>query len=132
MLEQEAQQAKHHPALSWMARLGFVMYGVVYVVVGVLALQLALGDSEGSASGQGALRELARQPFGEVLLILAAIALAALAVWEVCEAVGGHTERPRGGRQHRHDGLDAVKRRLEGIEASADWTPGERGEGTAS
>lgn len=92
MLEQEAREAQDHPALSWMARLGFAMYGVVYVVVGVLAVQLALGDSTGKVSGTGALHELATQPFGEMVLVVAAIGLAALAVWEVCEAVGGHRD----------------------------------------
>jgi hypothetical protein len=93
MLEQETRQAKDHPALSWMARLGFAMYGVVYVIVGVLAVQLALGDSSGEVSGQGALHELAEQPWGEVVLVVAAISLAALAVWELVEMIGGHHDR---------------------------------------
>lgn len=97
-VKEQAREAQDTAALSWMARLGFAMYGVVYFVVGVLAVQLALGDSEGKASGDGALRELAQQPFGEVVLVVAAIGLAALAVWEVCEAVGGHTDRDGGKR----------------------------------
>lgn len=96
MLEQDARQARDHPALSWMARLGFAMYGVVYVVVALLAGQLALGESEGRVSGQGALHELAEQPWGGAALVLAAAGLAALAVWEACQAIGGHVD---------HDGL---------------------------
>lgn len=103
MLEQEAREARDNRALSWMARLGFTMYGVVYVVVAVLAVQLAVGDASGHASGQGALHELAAQPWGEVALVITAVALAALAVWEVCQAVGGHTDR---------DGLERVGSRL--------------------
>lgn len=103
MLEQETRQARDHPALSWMARLGFAMYGLVYSVVGVLALQLGLGDSAGKVSGQGALHELAQQPWGEVVLVVAAIGLAGLAVWELCEAVGGHT---------RHEGTRRLVGRL--------------------
>lgn len=93
MVEQEAREARDSTALSWMARLGFAMYGVVYVVIAILALQLALGDGSGKASGQGALHELARQPWGEAVLVIAAVALAALCVWEICQVVGGHTDR---------------------------------------
>lgn len=102
MLEQETREARDHPALSLMARLGFAMYGVVYLMVGVLAVQLAIGDSSGSVSGQGALHELAQQPWGEVLLVLIAVGLASLCLWKVSEAIGGHTE---------HDGARRVAAR---------------------
>lgn len=92
MLEQETREAQDHPALSWAARLGFAMYGVVYVVVGVLAVQLAAGSSSGKVSGQGALQELAQQPWGEVVLVAVAIGLSGLALWKLGEAVGGHTD----------------------------------------
>jgi hypothetical protein len=90
--EQKARDARDHPALSWMARLGFAMYGVVSVVVGVLAVLLALGDSAGQVSGSGALHELAQKPMGSVALVVVAIGLAAVAIWELCEAVGGHND----------------------------------------
>lgn len=90
--EQKAREARDSPALSWMARVGFAMYGVVYVVIGGLAVQLAVGDSAGKVSGEGALHEVAQKPLGSVALIVVAVALAALAVWEVCQAIGGHTE----------------------------------------
>ncbi|RHW25322.1 DUF1206 domain-containing protein [Nocardioides immobilis] len=91
--ERKAREARDHPALAWMARIGFATYGVVYVVVGVLAAQLALGDSSGKVSGQGALHEVAEQPFGSIALVVAACGLGALTVWQVCEAIGGHTDR---------------------------------------
>lgn len=101
--EQKARDARDNPALSWVARVGFAMYGVVYVVVAVLAVQLAFGDSAGKVSGEGALQELAQQPFGAVALVVAAVALAAVCVWEVCQAIGGHTDR---------DGLKRVGSRV--------------------
>jgi len=67
-------------------------YGVVYVLIGWLAGNLALGDREGQTSGQGALHEIAEQPLGAVSLWLAAAGLAALAVWEACHAVAGHRD----------------------------------------
>lgn len=90
--EQKAREARDSAPLSSMARVGFAMYGVVYVVIGVLAVQLAVGDSVGKVSGEGALREVAQKPLGSVVLIVAAVTLAALAVWEICQAIGGHTE----------------------------------------
>ena len=91
--EQKAQEARDHPVLEWMAKLGTAIYGVVYVVVGWLAVQVALGDSAGKASGEGALREIAQKPFGEVVLWVACAGFAALAVWTACEAVAGHDDK---------------------------------------
>jgi hypothetical protein len=67
-----------------------VGYGVVYLLVAWLAVQLAFGDSAGQASGSGALHELAQQPFGGVLLVLVSLGLAAFCVWEACRALAGH------------------------------------------
>lgn len=86
----DARDARDHPALEWPARFGMLAYGVVYALVGWLAGNLAFGDREGQTSGQGALHEIAQQPLGAVSLWLAAVGLAALAVWEVCQAIGGH------------------------------------------
>lgn len=90
--EGKADQARNNPALEWLAKIGTAIYGVMYVVVGWLAVQIAFGDSEGKASGSGALREIAQQPFGEVLLWVACVGFVAIAVWKGCEAVAGHQE----------------------------------------
>ncbi|MEV5002406.1 DUF1206 domain-containing protein [Nocardioides sp. LML1-1-1.1] len=94
--ERAAREARDHPVLDGMARAGFVAYGVVYLLIGWLAAQLALGRPQGSASGKGAFAEIAQKPLGAVVLWLAAGGLAALAVWQVCQAVGGHRD---------HDGV---------------------------
>lgn len=85
-----ARDAQDHPALDWAARAGMLAYGLVYLLVGWLAGQLALRDSAGSASSEGALKELAQKPMGSVALWLAAVGLAALVLWELCQVVGGH------------------------------------------
>lgn len=94
--ERAAREARDHPVLDGMARAGFVAYGVVYLLIGWLAAQLALGRPQGSASGKGAFAEIAQKPLGAVALWLAAGGLAALVVWQVCQAVGGHRD---------HDGV---------------------------
>ncbi|HWJ83542.1 MAG TPA: DUF1206 domain-containing protein [Nocardioides sp.] len=88
----EAQEAKESPALRWPARFGLAGYGVVYLLVAWLAVQLAFGDSAGQPSGSGALHELAQQPFGGPLLVVVAVGLAALCVWELLRAVAGHRD----------------------------------------
>src|SRR5215203_6901615 len=68
------------------ARAGWVAKGVVFAIVGVLTLQLALGDPSGSPDQQGALRALADQSFGAVLLVLLVVGLAAYAIGRWLEA----------------------------------------------
>lgn len=91
--EETAREARDHPAVDWPARVGFLAYGVVYLLVGWLAAQLAVGDRAGAVSGEGALHEVAQQPLGAVALWLAAAGFGALTVWEVCQAIGGHRDR---------------------------------------
>lgn len=94
--ESTAEQARNHPALEWLAKIGTAVYGVMYVVVGWLALQIAFGHSDGKASGSGALRQIAQQQFGEVLLWVAGVGFLALVVWKACEALAGHPEKDGG------------------------------------
>ncbi len=94
--ESNADRARNHPALEWLAKIGTAIYGVMYVVVGWLAVQVAFGESAGKASGSGAFREMAQQPFGEVMLWVATVGLGALALWKICEAVSGHKEEDGG------------------------------------
>jgi len=94
--EGKAEQARNHPALEWLAKVGTAIYGVMYVVVGWLALQIAFGEPAGEASGSGALRQIAQQPYGEVVLWVATAGFVALAIWKTFEAVLGHKEEDGG------------------------------------
>ena len=67
--------------LRALARAGLVARGVVYGVIGVLALKLALGSGGKTTSQTGALQTIASEPFGEVLLVALAIGLGAYALW---------------------------------------------------
>jgi len=88
--EHQARAAKEHPVLRKLAGAGFVAYGLVYLLLGWLALELALGDREGKVSKNGALHQLANQPWGEALLWAAVIGFAALTIRTALEAVVGH------------------------------------------
>lgn len=86
---QTSSQAKQSPGLKAGARAGFVAYGIIYLLIGWLALRLAWGSRGGSADASGALQTLAGQPLGKALLIVVAVGLLALAVWQVLEAAVG-------------------------------------------
>ncbi|MDQ6525954.1 DUF1206 domain-containing protein [Nocardioides sp. LHD-245] len=78
-----------HPALDRLARAGRVAYGLVYGLVAWLAAALALGDRQGTPSGQGAFQQLAEDPVGRVTLWLVAAGLAGLAVDQAVRVVRG-------------------------------------------
>src|SRR5437870_2821352 len=66
-----------------LARAGFVARGVIYGVIGILAVKLAIGAGGKTANQSGALKTIAHQPFGKVLLTLVAIGLAGYALWRL-------------------------------------------------
>ncbi|MFE0172171.1 DUF1206 domain-containing protein [Streptomyces sp. NPDC059002] len=79
------------------ARVGFVGRGVIYALVGVIALRIAFSDGgRRQADRGGAVAELAQKPFGNVLLWLLGIALAGMALWRLSEVFSG-TAGPDGG-----------------------------------
>lgn len=88
-VEQHAQRAarKASPWIERLARIGYVAYGAVYVLVGVLALRAAFGGG-GEATGQeGALRQVLLAPLGRVLLVLVAAGLLAYAAWRLFQGI---------------------------------------------
>lgn len=70
-------------------RVALATKGVLYIVVGLLATQVARGDGGAEADQQGALESVARQPFGRVLLFMAVVGLLAHVAWRVALAVRG-------------------------------------------
>jgi hypothetical protein len=77
-------------ALGWLARAGLVARGAVYFVIGLLALELALGIGGKATDQEGAMKAIAVQPFGKVLLVLLAVGLAGYALWRLIRAAVGH------------------------------------------
>ncbi|MFE9629839.1 DUF1206 domain-containing protein [Streptomyces sp. NPDC006463] len=71
------------------ARCGLVTRGVLYVLVGVLALRVAFGDGGREADRKGALEELTEQPLGGVLVWAVGIGLVCMMLWRLSEAVFG-------------------------------------------
>ena len=63
-----ARRASDSPVVRGLARAGLVARGVIYLLIGLVAILVALGRSNRQADQQGALQLLARQPLGSVLL----------------------------------------------------------------
>jgi hypothetical protein len=83
--KEAAQEAS--PWLSRIARFGYATKGVVYIVVGVLALGVAAGMGGRTTDPPGALQAIGAQPFGRVMLGFVALGLAGYALWRLVEAV---------------------------------------------
>ncbi|WP_282204676.1 DUF1206 domain-containing protein [Kitasatospora fiedleri] len=78
-------------------RVGFVARGVVYALVGVLALRIAFGSGGEDADRQGALHQVAMRPFGEVLLWALAVGFVGMALWRASTAVFGEAGQKKTG-----------------------------------
>ena len=84
-----AEQAHNSDWMDHAIRAGLVAYGIVHLLVGWLALQLAFGEKEDSASNSGALHYLAQQPMGGVLVWLIAVGMFLLVLWRLLEFAFG-------------------------------------------
>lgn len=81
--------------LKTLGRVGFVALALVYLMIAWLAIQLALGDGSGSPSSTGALRELAQQPLGGILVWAVSVGLFLLAIWQALEVLTGDDLKDR-------------------------------------
>lgn len=107
------ETAARRPEFKWLARAGLIARGVVYGVVGLLALKLALGAGGKTTSQQGALKTIAHEPFGQGLLIAVAVGLAGYAIWRLVRAGIGH------GSQEKDSAFDRVAGVASGVAYAA-------------
>jgi Domain of Unknown Function (DUF1206) len=77
-------------AFAVLSRAGFVARGLVYGIIGLLALRLALGAGGKITNQEGALHAVAHQDFGQFLLTLVAIGLGGYSIWRLTRAAIGH------------------------------------------
>lgn len=85
--ESTAQSAAHSRWVELLARFGYAAKGVVYVVIGVLALRVAFGEGGQLTSGEGAIHTIAQQPFGRILLGLIVVGLIGYVIWRFVQSV---------------------------------------------
>src|SRR5688500_12385834 len=106
MGQQQGEKVVRSDGFEWLARAGLAARGVIYGIVAVLALKLALGDGGTKTDQQGALKTIAQQSFGEILLVVTAIGLFGYALWRLVRAAIGHgAEGDRDDAKERIDGV---------------------------
>jgi hypothetical protein len=80
------------------ARFGHFTKGVIYGLIGALALKVAIGSGGHLAGQREAAQMVGRQPFGVVLLVAIAVGLFGFAVWRLIEGVNDTAHKGSGGK----------------------------------
>lgn len=100
-VREQGQRLRGTRGYRALVRTGLVCYGAVHLLIAYLALRVAWGGG-GDASQQGALKTLASTGAGPVLLVVVAVGMFALTLWQAAEAAFGqgrvaeqHDERRR-------------------------------------
>jgi hypothetical protein len=104
--ERQAEAFTETPLFEGLARAGYAARGVIYALIGVLALRLADGVAAPKPNQQGAMQQIAQQRFGHALLLVTAIGLGGYALWRLAQALIGHT--PEYGEHSKMDRIGAA------------------------
>jgi Domain of Unknown Function (DUF1206) len=94
-VQRTARRTANSTALEVAARVGFVGYGLFHLAIMWLAVQIAVQRAAGEADQVGAFQLLRHQPAGRTLLVVIAVGLGAMALWQLLLACVGHTSYPR-------------------------------------
>ncbi len=80
------RRAANSAPLRWLGRAGYAARGVLYVMVGSIAIQVAFGQSGQQADKSGALQEISSTPAGGVLIWLLVAGFTGMALWRLSDA----------------------------------------------
>lgn len=87
-------RAEAEPWADRGGRAGLATRGLLYLVVGYIAVRIALGHADDAANKQGALAKVKEQSFGTPLLVLVAVGCAGYALWRFVDALWGKRDEP--------------------------------------
>lgn len=88
--ERSAEEVGESHLVRGLARAGLVAYGLVHLLISWIAVHIAWGTADrGSADSSGAMKAMAAEPFGAVVLWSVAIGMFALSLWQACELLWG-------------------------------------------
>jgi hypothetical protein len=86
--ERKVEQTLSQPLMEKLMRFGYVARGVLFAIIGYVALQIAFGRSDGKAPDQGgALAAIVSQPNGQIILAIIVVGLAAFSLWGFVRAI---------------------------------------------
>lgn len=85
-VQHKAAEVEQSRVVAGLASAGHVVNGLVHILIGALAIGVALGLG-GSADQQGAMRAIRSTPFGVIGLWVAAAALFALALYSIASGI---------------------------------------------
>ncbi|HEY2268769.1 MAG TPA: DUF1206 domain-containing protein [Streptosporangiaceae bacterium] len=80
------RRAANSAPLRWLGRAGYAARGVLYVMVGSIAIQAAFGQSGQQADKSGVLQEISSTPVGGVLIWLLVAGFIGMALWRLSDA----------------------------------------------
>jgi hypothetical protein len=81
--------------VRFLGRAGFLARGLMYIVIGWIAVEIAFGKTSTQADRTGALQALGRSLGGEIALWLLAIGFFGMALWRLSEVVYGTPEKEK-------------------------------------
>jgi hypothetical protein len=82
-----AKEAAYSPTMEKLTRLGYGIKGLIYITMGLLAIQGALGKGKSPADQLGAIQTFSKLPFAQVLLWVVLIGLISYSLWGVIRAI---------------------------------------------
>ncbi|BAZ08992.1 hypothetical protein NIES4071_07980 [Calothrix sp. NIES-4071] len=85
-IKQPIKRVISHPWFERLARLGYAAKGLVYFVVGLLAMQAAIGSGGRTTDTSGALQAIVTQPFGKFLLSIVTLGIIGYVLWRLVQA----------------------------------------------
>src|SRR5947209_17242247 len=83
----ELRKAATSKWMAFLARLGYAVKGIVYLIIGLLAVQLVAGMGGKATDQNGAIQTISHLPFGRFLLIVVTIGLFGFALWCFIQAL---------------------------------------------
>lgn len=82
-----ASAAQDSTTFRVLARIGYVVLGILHLLIGGIAISIATGGGGEKADQGGAMQQIQQSPAGVFLLWLIVLGLLALAIWQIAEAV---------------------------------------------
>lgn len=79
-----AEEIVRHPYTKKLAQLGFYTKGFLFIVIGLLAILVAIGERGGElADPSGALTRVAKEPYGKIILMVFVVGAVGHGAWNI-------------------------------------------------